>query len=459
MFPIKAGMIYSICTVLLFEFGVWNYPEINRTEFNIFMIFAHIAMIMGFFLGTRLDTSYAPQIKNADAQQIISKVFNFLFVITVLTFIPAFIIKSGMYDFSFGRFFDSIKNGLENAQAAYTQIHNNPGASGFWVYINYLLILTGWARWAFTPLAIILWKRLSKLKRAFTLLYWLSIVTNYLAAGINFGIIDLGIQLVSALLLKKILAEKENDLKEVPYTLNLRTSGFTAYPIRPKPKKRTIRYLLIGILIFAFILVSFSNTMNSRIGESYDNAKIIAGNYVTIDEENLLWKITPNNLKPLLANLTSYVTHGYNALALGINLPFTSTYGFGASWFLLDNMLEMFNIDLYPNTYYSKIYNTYGWNYKLSYSTAYIAVANDVSFVLLPFLLLIMMAVFGFAWKDFLTNHNPFAYLMMIMFFILIVYLPAQCYLFALPDTLFAFWIVLLVWLFNRKKLDWSSAL
>ena len=48
--PIYIALIFSFATVFLFEFGSYDYPEINRGKLYLFLLCANLAMIVGFCL-------------------------------------------------------------------------------------------------------------------------------------------------------------------------------------------------------------------------------------------------------------------------------------------------------------------------------------------------------------------------------------------------------------------------
>ena len=114
MQPIRIGIIFSILTIVLYEFGVYKFPEINRSELNIFLIVTNIAMYWGFYHGV-----HNPKIYNTTKSIAIEKVVNVLFWISLIVAIPKYLLYTGERSFSFGTIFLKLATASEDALSLY----------------------------------------------------------------------------------------------------------------------------------------------------------------------------------------------------------------------------------------------------------------------------------------------------------------------------------------------------
>lgn len=416
-------------------------------------------MALGYVLGTKSNVTYRPRISASDTKEMFSRYIKFSFIITAFTFIPRFIIDTGFYDFNFEKLVLKIVMGSSNAQVAYIMNKNVESAVGVWKIINHICVATSFISWSYTALSIIVWDKLSLWKKLFTITYWIVLVLQNLAQGTNFGIFDLALQISIFYLIKNTIISKKRKENEDQQRLGM--VEYSDYPLSNSHKRRNSfnykKYVLVALFFIIIAITSFSTTMGSRVGGSYEKIVSYKNDYIAINENSLLWKVCPQILRPLLAILSSYISHGYMGLAMAFNVPFTSTFGIGNSWFMLFNFREYTGIDLLSRTYLMKIYNLYNYDYSGYWHTAYLWFANDVSIFGVPFILFILMYIYGFAWKDFLQNDNIFALLLMTTYIVFFAFISANNQVFSSPQTLFSFWVYLFTWLSTRKKYNWNT--
>lgn len=447
--PIRIGIIFSLFTYYLFVFGVWDFPFRDSLNLFIFVLLCNLFMYLGFIVGTKKNVKYNPKINNILTKRLFHKLFNFIFITTAITFIPRFIIDTGFYTFDFSTLLLKIQLGLKDSATVYSMNKTTPSATGIWIYINYICVATGFISWIYTGLAVVTWHKMNFIARFFSIIYWIVLVIQNLAQGTNFGIFDLGIQMLYFYLIKKsIISVTNNKIKD------FNNSDKTSIRKKAKLKKR---YIIIIISILLVLINYFKSVMSSRVGEYYFRLVPYGNDFVRIRTNSLLWRVCPEQYQSLIATLNSYVSHGYMGLAMAFGISFTSTFGFGDSWFKLLNFFEYTGIDLFPRTYLMKIYEAYGYHYGGYWHTVYLWFANDVSLFGVPIVLFILMYIFGFAWKDFLINNNALALMLMSTFAVFFTFISANNQVFSSPNMLFAFWIILIVWLFNRRKYDWSD--
>lgn len=428
--PINIAILFSLSTFVLFKFGVWNFPMRNDVHLTLYVLIVNLFMYLGFRLGTSTKQKTLNAKYDRKTQLVIRNFVNFVVIITVITAIPRFIVQTGLYDLNFSFLIDRVMYGLTDASMAYSLNRDKISIYGFWSYINIFLVLTGFISYFFIPIAIIFWNKLRRSVKYFFIIYlFLQIIIN-LSRGTNFGVFELFTQIIVFFVIRKfyIVAKTE----------------------KTKIKKRKIWFYfsILFIVLFAY----FSNTMETRVGDYYTRLLPMFGDYVSIRPESLIWKILPESLKSSFATLNAYISHGYVGLGLAFEIPFESTFGLGNSWFTIMNFEEMMGVNILQNTYHYKIYETFNYNYEGYWHTVFLWFANDVSLILVPFLLFILMYFYGSAWKDFVINRNIFALLFMTTFVLFFTFISANNQVFSSPNSLFAFWFTLVFWKSNRQK-------
>lgn len=415
--PIKVAIVYSVLTLILYLFGPYSFPSINRGLLVLFLFVCNVAMYFGFVKGTQIPKYNGLQKKAIN----IDKLLQYLFIISLLLAIPKFVIYTGFYSGTIPRTLSSIAMFFAGAaDEIYANRQHAGNATGIWIYLNYIVVLFGAFHWAYTPLAIYYWKRLSKFKKVGTLVIWLFYILQYICTGTNVGIFEFFITFFIVKMVKGIA------------TNNVKRSG----------SKRTI---ILFTLLIVIILYSFNFVMSSRIGDRTDYLPL--GNTTAVlDTSSFIWKIMPDVLKPILAYVTRYLAIPYHALATSFDLPWDSTLGIGYSWFLLDNV----PFDLWEDTYMMKLEHFAGYDHWASWHTAYLWFANDVSYFGVPVVLFLLCRIFGRAWATYLQTRNLCALLQFMLFVKMITFISANNQVFQACDHLFAFWILL--FLFNKSK-------
>lgn len=416
--PLNAGLSFTIFTLLLYCFGPYNYPNFCGFWLYLFLGTTYVFLYFGFKDGLK----YKVPIHTDCRPFPILKFLNFLFIISLLVSIPRFYIYSGMPDLSPSFIISRALLFFSDAQELYTEkIDNSISVTGFWRVINWIIVLVSPLRWAYTPLAVIFWKKLSLFQKCGTCFIWFLFALEYLITGTNFGLFDLLISIFVAYIAGRARVNQALETRKV---------------------KHPIRYLLLfGILIFILLWI-FDTSMTSRMGESFYLGGDVGNKSFELDQNRFLYKITPPALQPLLAYLTNYVARPYSALSLAMTLPFEPTFGVGYSWFFLDN--APFSEFLWSRTFPVRIEELYGYSHTINWHTAYTWFANDISFFLVPFLFYFLFRIFGQAWKEYLLTGNIAAFLLFMIYVKMMFFLSANNQVFQGSSTTIAFWFLFL---------------
>ena len=181
-------------------------------------------------------------------------------------------------------------------------------------------------------------------------------------------------------------------------------------------------------------------TMGSRIGDSIGS----------IDKDSLFWILTPPPFRNLVCYITKYLTHAYQAVAYSFSVPFESTYGFGHSFYLLDEF-DPYHTWLWPRTYNIKIDALFHYDWYSNWHTPYVWFANDVSHFGVPVVFFFLFRFFGRAWRRYRETGNVVSFLVFMMFVEFITFISANNQIFQDNVTLIAFWVLVILHRITRK--------
>ncbi len=421
--PINIGILYSLFTIILYLFGPYAFPSVNREILIIFLLFSNLAMYLGFKQGAqstnhRLNAESYPRFD-------IKKWMRIFYIIALICAVPRFVIYTGFYSNPFGNLVQSIGMFIAGASDILYQSRQNLGnATGIWRFINYFVVLLGPIHWAYTPLALYYWKKIGFFQKIGTYFIWVFYLLQYICTGTNVGIFEFFITIFIVKIIRN-LVDGISSLKKI------RKSG----------DKKNIVLLLILVVILLF---AFDYIMSSRIGNQ-TNSVPLGNSRAYFDNDSLLWKYVPQSMQSVFLYITRYVALPYYALECAFDESFSSTFGFGYSWFLLDNI----PFDLWSETYMMKLESSIGYSHWASWHTAYMWFANDVSFIGVPVILFMLFYIFGKAWAVFIDSGNLCAFLLFMLYIKFIVYVSANNQVFQASDHLLAFWGLLL--LFNKS--------
>ena len=304
--------------------------------------------------------------------------------------------------------------------------HNQEGSR----IIEYVRILLGPFLFLLLPLTIFYWKKHTQMIRLLSIVCIIGSVSIFISIGTNKGFADI-ILLIPWLILAGHL------------------SGIS------RLKKRHLVFAFMGSMIaFTLFLLFFMSTQSSRLGSSTKAAYFSQIN-MHADLNNFMLYYLPKEADIIILGLSSYLTQGYYGLYASLEVPFIPMYGVGNSIFLFRQVARITgNNEILDLAYPTRI-SEFGWDAYGNWSTIYPWIASDVSFVGTILVVFIIGRLLAFSWFDTLNGSNPFAVAMFSQFLIMLFYFPAnnQCMQSGAGFT--AFWGILLLWLFTRRKKDW----
>ncbi len=421
--PIKIGLLYSLATILLYEFGPYAYPNHNKFILYGFLLASNFAMWLGFRSGASKritqPTSYARTLR-------IDSVLNILFWISLIICVPKFMMATGIYNNVISNIILRVTTYSEMAREFYMDRQELQSVTGIWKVVNIFTVILGPFFWAYLSLSMLFWGRLSLFKKLFTLFIYIINVGQYLCTGTNVGVFNFLIFIGVVFVIRKRVYDGKSYFQE------------------SKTKKNNLIYIIISAVVIIAFLGFFNITMESRVGEIYgmESDSDVCNRACPVDNNSFLYRITPESLCPLLLTTTSYVAKPYAALSFAFDMPFRSTLGVGYSWFLMDNVPN--SRFFWERSYPMQLERTFNYSSWVNWHTAYTWFANDVSWLGVPFVLFVLFLVFGKSWKRFIVTGDILSFLMFMLFVRFVLFVSMNNQVFQQSDTLLAFWIIII---------------
>lgn len=426
---------YLFIIFLLFVFGPWPWPVQNRTVVYSFIILYQIMLLFGFYLSVRspiikVYTHRGKLVRGPDTKN--NKFITFLIVLSLSLFIPIYMDRLGVSSFTFNQFLNNFINGLVDPGTQYYNKLNNYATGSSNMLILFVIAITSPLRWLLIPLSIIKWSEIKLICKLGVIIYLILDILSWISIGTNKGIFDnvfiLGLSLYIKLLMKN---NEENKLW-----------------ITKKSKRQKVVLVAFVFIMLSLAITYMTKAIASRVG-NFNDYNFFEG--ISVDIDSPIMVITPSFLKDTVIILSSYVTQGYYGMSLAMNEAFSTTYGLGNSFFLL-NIYERLTGDetLIQNTYPFKIIK-YGWDPYINWHSVYTWIASDFSFYGVILIMFLLGYFFGEIWKSVLIQKNIYAVGLFILYMIMFIYIPANNQIFAFINTFTAFWGLFALWFFSSK--------
>lgn len=305
LLPILILEAYLGSTVVAYFFGPWPWPTSEPLRLFAFLILAHCLLLVGFLITyPRFCQFRRVRYRRKVILDPLLRWYSRALIVTSILIIPTALARCGMV-------VPDIVRGISSAGDAYNIFQE---MSGSYVVVEYLRIILAPILAAFFPLTFFLWRHLSTRKKLISfavMSYWICI---YLASGTNKGIADVIITLPVFVLLA--LYYRGGRLRLT--------------------KNRILAIIMAGVTFFLF-LSFFGGGQEGREGGVgrggvfYDGYQLIRA-----DRSSLLSKFLTEKQLIIYESLTRYLTHGYYALDMSMDLLDESSHtGFvGHSMFL-----------------------------------------------------------------------------------------------------------------------------
>lgn len=412
LFPIVFFVLYLGFTVILFRWGPWPWPVRNGTKLYVFLLLVHISLLLGYLSASRKNVpSYSRPAR-------VKRILVLSLLINMVMLLPTVIARApeGAPD---------LTSAIVDPGSAYVAAREWRESSAFSLMVSYVRMLLAPLLVALFPLTIYYRQRLTKPVFLLALGISLSAPLISIATGTNKGVFDFV-------------------LVTVWVGLAAHFSGVS----RVSLVRRTFLLVLVA-LIFAFAIWFFTQGFMTRPGAS---ALYFSKTRTYADTDNIFVRFLPGQAKTGFIALANYLTQGYYALYLALQLPFVPTFGAGNSIFLLRNVAKLTGFaGLETLPYPMRVEAVYGWDPYGNWSTIYPWLASDFSFPGTLLIVFLTGRLLALTWFDTLESRSPWAIVLFSQIVIMLFYFPANNQLLQSGESLFAFFVTLLLWLRSRR--------
>lgn len=367
---------------------------------NYYLLYAYLVIVnLAFYWGYNRGTKYYKPSSSAIDFNVLSALLIFGFLLTLRR-------MSSMWD-SRGLVFSlySVVYALTNSGDLY---HNTvvieQASSSLWTFLDPI-------RWAAIPLGVANWKKLRKWLKVIVVLTIITEALAWLGIGTRKGLFDI-----------------------IVITFFLLIANHQDW-ITNRIKKNKL--ITITLVVFGVFMVYFVVSTASRSGYNYNEINEAA----VVQEIKPIYKDMPDWLLYSYCNITSYLCQGYYALSKGLEIGIRPiTFG-GSGWFTI-MLMNKLGYDPEPDIYMVAL-EQFGIDRHINWHTIYLWLANDVSFIGVPFIIFIIGLLFARSWLDVIYGKNQVAYPFFSLMLIMVFYFYANNQVLSFSFVAFFFWLAL----------------
>ncbi len=419
---LKLVQFYIFSTLLLFLCGPISWQNDNNEWIISLVIVYTLALSIGYRLGMSRPIKKAGSyfFQENNVVKMIKKIIWCSIFYSLL-----FIVRYGK-TFSISEIINNMVFNIINPALKYAETHEGAMSGGGLLGGSILSAVVTFSGLITIPAIILPIIYYEEIPHKYKILGILGIMLQVISKtiiGTNEGIFDIGILIITAVLISNTRNKNIANLEKI------------------KKKGNIITFFFIGIIVI-LLLTFFTNNINQRTGATYLFPTIGINWY---DYNAPILQFVPEFFESTLAYLTVYLCEGYYGMALALKLDWVPTWGTGFSSFIRNNLQELFDINLIQYSYQGRA-EIFGWGANRNWHTAYTWFANDVSF----FGVVVIMFLIGWlliqTYKDSVENRNPFSAVVFGIILIQILFLSANNKIFASSTTFIPFWIYLFLW-------------
>lgn len=415
--PIVFFLSYLCFTVFLFAFGPWPWPVADGTKLYVFLIFAHLALLIGY-----LTAAFGSPL-GYYGKWAVMNVIKISLVVSLVLIIPTCMARAGTW-------IPNVLEGIRNPGAVYgwaVGYYNE--SKGAIILIEYIRICVGPLVFMALPVTIFYWRYLNWWFRLTGLFCAVWFAAMYVAVGINKALADFIIL--------------------VPWMI---VAGYYSGFLRIKLRRKAL-IVTLGAGILAFFMTFFTSGQLTRSG-SGGRAGYFYMTSMYADQNNFMVRLLPGEAKLGAIAIVNYVTQGYYGLYLSLEQPYVPSFGVGNSMFLLFNAARvMGNPEIQYRPYPMRVEQASGsWSAMQNWSSIYPWLASDVTFPGAILVVFFIGRLFALSWLDTLRGTNPFAVASFAQFIIMLFYFSANNQCVQSGEGFSAFYGCLALWLYSRRR-------
>jgi hypothetical protein len=424
-FPIKVLLGFLVFTEVLLFLGPEEFDFQYPFLLFVYLIILNIALYKGFKKG--VDNYYTREVVEKPSDLLTLKFFIF----TAL-FISFFNLVSnwGLSSISPGAILDRFLEGLNSPADAYTSNLGPLYSTEKSTFNTLFFALLSPITFAAIPLGIFYWEKLSRNYRIIVVALVFLEVIYWIGIGTRKGLLDI-ILIVTFILIAK-----------------------NPQYIEDKSKRRKaflVLFLFLSAFIFYFVYSNLAR-YSVKLGDVADLESLPINVDIKPFYEN---NIPPYLYYPFLT-ISDYLCQGYYALSCALKLSLTDpvfTFGIGNNSFVMVILDRILGIDydyLMSFTYQWKLYELYDIHPSINWHSIYVWLANDFTFLGVPFVVYFIGKYLSTTWMDTLYQNNFYSAPLFSLFAIMVFYFFANNQV--LSSQFVAFVVIFILYFFRRYK-------
>lgn len=438
--PLFLIELYLFLGLWLLFYGPLSWPLENTREFLGYIFLYHLCFIAGYLLHTahfrRNVNSHSP------IQPVLRESNNFtkhFWPVLILAFAANVILYRNMtlsHSFIPDNFFSGLYRGLVAPWEARAYYASDAAMAGFVKSpaITALLLFTAPFKYILLPGLVFYWHTLSSMRK----LFGIFVVSIPVLTGIvaSLSVINFSYIFIISICLGTLLASKKSS--GVLSTLRQR------------------KFFLFSLALIFFF--SFWQFYSVKSGQTPYQIAAGHGKPQTFDflkAQGIKFKYEGTNLESSNAidfyeKITAYMVQGYYGMSIAVGEKFDTSFGIGHSVFLQRTFADYLGLDVRDRTFQYKINDR--WDQFVYWHSFYSYIANDVSFLGVSIVMLILGVYFSKIYLSAIMDDDFYAKMLLPLFGILFFYIPANNQVFGFLETMISFWTLTVLFILSRKR-------
>lgn len=409
MFPIRFFLCFLIFTEFLFFVGPIDFKIPSPVLLIIFFLATNIALYKGYKSGLKY---YSFGQKNILTNFNYKYTLQSIIVIALLMLIPRLMSAWGVSIITPGVIIEKVTSGLNSPMEVYAEkLESETGT------LSYFNMLMAPITFMAIPLGVFYWKNISAFFKVIVLFIICMEIFIWIGVGTRKGILDLFLILFFVLISK--------------------TTGFIDNLSKYK------KYFFAGSFVLVLFLYYFIYSNLSRY--SVDNLGDLES-LLDMKIKPVYIEYVPTSVYMIIYSIEGYLCQGYYALGNAFFSDFCFSFGLGSSWFTV-NLVEKFGIDILPYTYQGALERELGIDPMINWHSIYVWLANDFTFLGVPFIIYLVGKYFAKLWLDTITSRSFYAPALFSLFVLMIFYFFANNQVFSF--SFIPFVVLFILWKFK----------
>lgn len=437
--PLLLVEAYLLFGLWIFFFGPIYWPLENKSEFLGFIFLYHVFFIAGYILQSSFFLKQqGAKLAVTEASKDDNVFVRYFWVILLLAFAANVVVhRNTTLSNSYipDNFFSGLYRGLVIPWEARAFYASEASMIGFVrnPYITAITLFAGLFKYILLPGLVFYWHALSTPRRVAGML----VLTIPLLTGIiaSLSVINFSYVFIISTCLGVMIASKSS--KGVIDTL--------------KQRKFFIAFLAF-MFLFSFWQFYSVKSAHSPYQVIVEKSKPQSFDY--LKQKGITFKSEDpgaerSNAIDFYEKLTSYMVQGYYGMSISLDENFQSSFGIGHSVFLQKSFAQYLGIDVRDRTFPHKI--TERWDEFVYWHSFYTYIANDVGFWGVTIVMLILGAYFSNVYLSAILHDDFYAKMLLPLFGILFLYIPANNQIFGFLETMISFWILTLLFILSKR--------